>query len=337
MKNVNRPFPHLVFLAPVLLSFVTLSGCSRSDQFVREKQYYKTDSVYEEGAKKEAFDQADKLGSPKKKLFVMPFWNVTPFEKRPGAAGGPDDLGVFVAEELARAIQVGAKAIVPDNLRSGAQSQDYFVGDKVRVGSLVREGRRLGVSLVVMGRIRKITYRQKADELGLLQKRNSMAVVDLEMRMFDVTQGKELLLDEKAGDSSTSRLNLFGGEDENQDSDDSRVDLVHQALRNAVARLARAVGQVMEKVAWEGRVAKISGGHVYINAGRRSGIALGDILKVMSSGDDVYDPVSGAFMGKSQGAVKGTLEVVDYLGPDGSLTRIHSGGGFLENDIVQLY
>ena len=86
-----------------------------------------------------------------------------------------------------------------------------------------------------------------------------------------------------------------------------------------------------------GRVAKIIGTKIYLNAGRSSGINLGDIMKVITEGQEVYDPESGAMIGTSQGEVKGTLEVVDYFGEDGAICILHSGGSVTEGDFVQLY
>ena len=40
----------------------------------------------------------------------------------------------------------------------------------------------------------------------------------------------------------------------------------------------------------------------------------GDILKVLTQGDDIYDPATGSYLGRTQGQLKGTLEVVDFLG-----------------------
>ena len=64
---------------------------------------------------------------------------------------------------------------------------------------------------------------------------------------------------------------------------------------------------------------------------------MGDILKVMTEGQEIYDPESGALLGVSKGQVKGTLEVIDYFGPDGSVAILHSGGSVTEGDFVQLY
>ena len=79
------------------------------------------------------------------------------------------------------------------------------------------------------------------------------------------------------------------------------------------------------------------GSKVYINAGRQSGLNVGDILKVMTEGQEIFDPESGALLGVSKGQVKGTLEVIDYFGADGAVTILHSGGSVTEGDFVQLY
>lgn len=337
--KIYRQCEHFLFygssrFSGALTAFaVIMSGCSRSSQYVQEHQYYKSDSQYELQARESGADRAEKLGAPKKRILVLPFYNATPFLKN---ANETDELGAFLADELTREIKSAGRAIVPEDVRSADISRDFFSGDKVKVSALVREGRKLGVSLVVIGRIKKVSYRQKADEVGLLRKRRSSAAAEVEMRLFDVTEGKEVLLDQRSGDSNSSKFNLFHS-DEESDSSDSREDLVKEALTSAAQRLGKDVSRALEKVSWEGRIAKITQQAIFVNAGRASGLALGDILKVTSQGDDVYDPVTGAYLGRSAGAVKGTLEIVDFLGPDGSITKIHSGAGFVENDVVQLY
>jgi hypothetical protein len=109
------------------------------------------------------------------------------------------------------------------------------------------------------------------------------------------------------------------------------------AARHAVSFLVGDVVRAVEKMTWEGRIAKVLGGKVYINAGKVSGLANGDILKVLSVGDDIFDPVTGAFLGRAQGQLKGTLEVVDFMGTDGAVAEVHTGGNISEGDLVQLY
>ena len=68
-----------------------------------------------------------------------------------------------------------------------------------------------------------------------------------------------------------------------------------------------AVLKAIEKLTWQGSIAKIQGNRVYVNAGKASGLVAGDILKVLTQGDDVYDPGTGAYLGRTQGQLKGTL------------------------------
>ena len=82
---------------------------------------------------------------------------------------------------------------------------------------------------------------------------------------------------------------------------------------------------------------KIVGNKAYLNAGRSSGLLGGDILKVLTLGDEIYDPTTGAYLGTAEGQLKGTLEVVDFIGEDASVAIIHTGGQFQEGDVVRLY
>jgi hypothetical protein len=139
----------------------------------------------------------------------------------------------------------------------------------------------------------------------------------------------------RSGDASSNSLVAVEGK--NLESAQYRAELTQMAVRDAVAKLVPDVIRGIEKLAWEGRVAKVIGNKVYVNAGHASGLITGDILRVLAPGDDIYDPATGAFLGRTKGQLKGTLEVVDFLGPDGSVTEIHTGGNFQENDLVQLY
>jgi hypothetical protein len=308
----------------VLLAMV---GCARSAKYKEDQQYYKDDSGYASKAGS-ATARADRFGQPKKRVYVLGFQNSTPV--------GGVEFGDFAADELLRQIRERGRAVVPENVRVSDRSDDFFSGDKVRLGPLVREGRRLGVSMLIVGRIKRITYRTKGDDVGLFRQKKAVAAVDLEMRLIDVINSKEVLLDEKSADSSASHVNIFNSDDEG-DPKSQRAELVRMALRAGSELFSKDLSRALEKLSWEGRIAKISGNQVYINAGRATGLGIGDILKVMTVGEDVYDPVTGAYLGRARGQPKGTLEVVDYLGADGAVAVVHSGGNFSENDIVQLY
>src|SRR5690606_25936568 len=98
-----------------------------------------------------------------------------------------------------------------------------------------------------------------------------------------------------------------------------RQELLRYAAKVAVRRSVPALMKIASRLNWTGRVAKIIGTKIYINAGRNSGIQMGDVLRVITEGNEIYDPETGALLGMSKGELKGLIEVVDYFGPDGAV------------------
>jgi hypothetical protein len=171
--------------------------------------------------------------------------------------------------------------------------------------------------------------------VGLLRQTQSLAAADIEVKLFDVAAGREVLSVGKSGEASSNAL--VGFETDNQQSGEFRAELSQLAVREAVNQVVPEVIRTVEKLTWEGRIAKIVGPKIYISAGKASGLLAGDILKVLTAGDEVYDQATGAYLGRTPGQLKGTLEVKDFLGQDGAVTEVHTGGNFQTGDTVQLY
>jgi TolB-like protein len=193
----------------------------------------------------------------------------------------------------------------------------------------------LGVSAVVEGKIISIKAKRVGDAVGLIRSLKANVSTQVRLRIAAGKNGKEILNEMRSAetDSTVTRVGERG--DLNNLSEDP--ELVKNAIRKAFLSSVPNVIRSVEKLSWEGRVAMINGERVFINAGRLTGIQVGDILKVTEEGDDVYDPDTGRFIGTAPGRLKGTIEVVSYFGKDGAVAVIHSGSGFQENDRVELY
>jgi hypothetical protein len=315
----------------ILMTALSLTGCQRSPQFKHDQDFFKGDgatSYYSaKNGSKSPTARVEQMGQPKKRVVILNFWNDTPVVQQ--------DLGSFAANELRRGLFLTQRMILPPEVKSELSTEDFIQGEKVKVAQLIREGRKLGVAVLGIGRVSKIAFRQRGDDIGLLRQKQSLAGVDVEMKLFDVAAGREIAAVSRSGESSSNAMVAFEGKA--VEGPDYRAELTRLAARNAVALLVPEVVRAIEKMTWEGRIAKVQGTKIYINAGHASGLVAGDILKVLAPGDDVYDPASGAFLGRSQGQLKGTLEVMDFLGTDGAITEIHTGGNFQEGDTVQLY
>ena len=304
------------------------TSCNRSNQFKNDQVYYSDGTgYYNAGKGKTATERLEQLGQPKKKVFVLGFHNTTPIQYR--------SLGPFAADELKRGLFLSQRVIVPTDVQTSRVTADYLDGENVQVAQLIREGRRLGVSVLAIGRIAKIVFRQKGDDVGLLRQTQSLAAVDVEMKIFDVASGREVMAIGRSGEVATNSLTAL--ETANLSGDEYREEMTKFAIRDAMVKLVPSVIRAIEKMSWEGRIAKILGNRYYLNSGKRSGLVNGDILKVLTKGDDVYDPVTSAYLGRTDGQLKGTLEVVDFLSGDAAVTTLHTGGNFVEGDVVRLY
>lgn len=312
------------------LALVVLVGCARSSMFHRDQEffedapqgYYTSDTLAGAGG-----GMVEKLKQPRKKVLVLGFWNDTPV--------GDDSIGLFAADELKRGLIIGKKVIFPDEKTTTAVTRDFVDGDRIQSAQLVREGKRLGVSSVVIGRISKIAFRQSREEVGLFREAQTVVTTDVEMKVFDAITGREVHSAKRSATAAATAHIVF--DDDALSSREARNEIARDAIAEAVRKMTDEVNLAMEKMDWQGRVAKIVGNKVYINAGRASGLLAGDILKVMSPGEEIVDPITKSYLGRSEGMLKGTLEVSEFVGKDTSMTTIHTGGNFQEGDVVRLY
>jgi len=305
-------------------------GCARSQTYEAERNYYEDYPHTYYGRQDPGDNASEKIASiaqPKKRIVVFDFWNATPLKS--------DELGPFGADELRRELYVSGRVIIPTEHKLVFTTENFLDGESIKVEQLVREGRRLGVAVVIIGRITRTVFRSEGSDIGVFSKKQSIAAADVEIKVFDVASGREIMAVQESGQAAGDALPLIDEKDFK--SKQHRVEIVKMAVRDATAKLVKPVVVAMQKMSWQGRVAKVTGKKIYVNAGRASGLVAGDILKVMTPGTDIFDPASGAFLGRTKGQLKGTLEVVDFVGPDGAQTQVHTGGNIDEGDVVQLY
>lgn len=264
----------------------------------------------------------------RKKVVLLPFYNESPF--------GKEDLAITATEELRREL-AATRDYALDNETASlfGTSKQIYSGGGLRLNELSRKAKMSGVNLVVYGRIVEARVRQKADEIGIVRKTNAFAESLVEVRVYDVHTQKEVYAQKMNGNVSDSNYRFFMSERDVNLS--YRQDLLRYTVKVAMRKFIPELHKIGSKLEWTGRVAKIIGNNIYINAGRESGLNVGDILKVVTEGQEIYDPETGALVGISKGEVKGTLEILDFFGPDGAVSILHSGGSVTEGDFVQLY
>lgn len=264
----------------------------------------------------------------KKKVSILAIFNESHY--------GSDDLAVTVTQELKKEVRKTNQFILdPTGVKLYGSSKEVYSGGGVKLTQLARKARIAGLNIVVFGRVVDAKVRQKQDEIGIFREIKSYSEVKLELKMFDVIANKEIFSEVLNGYTDDKTFKLFSQDRDNQLL--YRRELLRYTGKVAVRMALPKIIAISEKLDWMGRIAKVIGSKIYINAGRSSGIQISDILKVMTEGQEIYDPETGSLIGISAGEVKGTIEIIDYFGPDGSIAVLHSGGSVLEGDFVQLY
>lgn len=266
---------------------------------------------------------------PRHRVLVLPFLD----ERLEKSQAMTDVARQTVVRELLRTQQfvvVANEDFPQDPKKFITEENDY---DLVQVAKIASG---MGVAAVVEGKVLSIRAKRVGDSMGVIRSLKAQISTQVRVRIFAGKNGKEILNEVRSADTeaTTTRVGEKGDLTASLAED---PELVRAAIRKAFLSSVPNILKSVEKLSWEGRVAMVSGERVYVNAGRLSGLQVGDILKITEEGEDVYDPDTGRFIGTAPGRLKGTVEVVSYFGKDGAIAVIHSGSGFQENDRVELY
>ncbi|MFM6929186.1 MAG: hypothetical protein ACKOX6_12020 [Bdellovibrio sp.] len=302
-----------------LMMLVSMSGCVTMDRSGPGMNR----QIHDENQVSHNDEQA-----PRKRLMILPFLDVS--DKRPQSLRDRA-RGAFISDlnRSGDVIALDSKEINLD-LSKMIDAGGYKMADVSKAASA------LGANAVLEGKILDIRIKRKSDNVGIVRHLTSSFEVVAQVRVVTARTGKELFNTIKTVTLEDQGVRVA----ERVDSDkymQNNPDLIEVIVKDAFLDFTPQVLAALEKVSWEGRIAAINGDRIYLNVGKVSGLQMGDLLKVLEEGDDVYDPESGTHIGRVPGRVKGTLEVISYFGTDGSIAIIHSGSGFKENDRIELY
>ncbi|MDG0816556.1 hypothetical protein [Bdellovibrio svalbardensis] len=266
--------------------------------------------------------------APRKRLMVLPFLDTS--DKRPQEFR--DRARTAFIQDLNRSGDV----IAIDSRELNLDLTKMMEGGQYKLSEVSKAAKALGVNAVLEGKINDIRIKRKSDNVGVVRHLTSVFEVVAQVRVVTARTGNEVFNTVKTVTLEEQGVRVA----ERVETDkylQNNPEMVEVLVKDAFLDFTPQVLGSLEKISWEGRIAAINGDRLYLNVGKISGLQMGDLLKVMEDGDDVYDPESGSHIGRVPGRLKGTLEVISYFGNDGSIAIIHSGSGFKENDRIELY
>lgn len=276
------------------------------------------------------FDARESKDAPlRKRVMVLPFINTGSFSRSA-------ETGKVAREAFLRQLRKTDEFVVVANSDFPKDVGTFLKGTEYDLEAMGKIAAAMGISAILEGRIIEVKARRVGDEVGLVRKIRARMTARVQIRMVNTRNGGIILNEtrEAEAEEATTRVAERVANDRNLEDDPILIEsVVTRAFQSTLSRIVNAV----EKLSWEGRVALIKGDRVYLNAGRLSGLQIGDILRISEEGEDVHDPETGSYIGRVPGRLKGTVEIISYFGRDGAISVLHSGSGFHENDLVELY
>jgi curli biogenesis system outer membrane secretion channel CsgG len=308
----------LVSVAPIIGGCgPTMSGAVKDDTTLTDtsKQLKTTSNVSE-------------YKGPKLRVGVVNFQNKTPSRVLGIGEAAADILGTIL-QNTDRFI-----VIPQQDMESILSQQRMGATGAINPDTAAEMGKVLGLNAIVTGAVTAYSEAEEGTDYLVAKSKKQIARVTVDYRIVDTTTGVQLMADSGAGIYSKSASRVLGmGAKAGYDPD-----LRDGALRDA---LTKAMVNMMQKLGtkkWNGRIAQIDGESLYINAGQRSGLNVGDKLKVFRSGKDIIDPVTKMKLGTTESLIGEAIVQQNDLGDqaDLSIARPTSGTGFKAGDVVKL-
>jgi hypothetical protein len=308
-----------IFLASSFVLFIVFAACQTIDR---------SSPVLRRDVKDQSLTAKGENSQPRKRLLILPFLDAS--EKRPEYLRDKARTAFIKALNKSGEVLAVDSHDVTSEVLKPAEKGEYDLKE------ISKQGQSLGVNAILEGKILDVRVSRKADNVGLVRQMKSEFEAVVRVRVMNTRSGQEIFNTVKTVNLEEPTVRVA----ERVETDkylQNNPELIETIVRDAFLDFVPQVLSALGKVSWEGRIAALSGDRIYLNVGRISGVQVGDLLKVLEQGDDVYDPENGGHIGTVPGRLKGTLEVISYFGTDGSIAVIHSGSGFKENDHIELY
>jgi len=150
----------------------------------------------------------------------------------------------------------------------------------------------LGAQFYIEPELRELSLRRELSPVGLIRQAATVLTIQLRVSLTHVKTGNKEYEKIK---TVTIEDRQWRWSDELSQQEKQQKDFILENRRKIEEELLQLLkesmtemSQVAGRLGWEGRVALIQGNKVYLNVGEKSGLRVGDLLRVSQLGDEVY-------------------------------------------------
>jgi curli biogenesis system outer membrane secretion channel CsgG len=247
----------------------------------------------------------------RKKVAVTNFINATRFgQRRLG-----DEISVVLISELSKSgrFVLLERENLQDILEQVALSQTGLTE-----GTL-EQIRLLDADYIITGKVTHYAVKTTGSSGIFTQSKTQRAEVGVDVRLIDVRSG-EILLSETGNGASEKTFEKVLGHGESGGYDES---LEQYAFRKAVIQLTEKLIGKLDSYPWRCDVVQVEKDALYINAGSRSNLKIGDRLAIYKPGKEIKD-LNGNIIGYEEIYITDTA-VIRLVGEKSAALQVNPG------------
>ena len=250
------------------------------------------------------------LKGPKKIVAVGKFGNKTSFK-------GQFDLGSGFADMMANALDRADRFIVINrsNIEDILEEQDFAASDRTVTSGAAKTGKLLNAQFIIIGAVTEYEETTSSDSGGVRIKgfkvgaKVTKAHIAVILRMIDTTSGIEITQRVEGSSKTTGIAADYSNSDWGLGGKHFQKSPLGKAIQNAIDQGVLLLGTRILDAPWTGKVVLAKPGKIYINAGERNGVKVGDTFVVYHRGDELRDPDTGELLDFEEEKL-GTISVI---------------------------
>ncbi len=254
----------------------------------------------------------------KRKVVISDFENKTTYKD--------EKIGEAVAKRLSDKLEATQRVVTLDKTDvSDVLNREGFKFENLTDPSTMKRSyQSLGIQAFVSGAVTDVSIlSSKASETS--EDEVAFATAKVEIRLIDASTGNLLK-------SFIGRSPIFGTK---ETGEYSRSKAVLKAIDFSLDDILEGFLRQLDFLDWTTTIAKIEGDHLYINAGKLSGLRTGDTLEIFEPGKEIIHPATQFSLGWTTGQSKGVIQVTNLFGVDAAIGKVVQGQGFSLNDVVK--
>jgi hypothetical protein len=254
----------------------------------------------------------------KKKVAILDFENKTTYKD--------EQIGEAVAKKLSDKLESSQRIVTVDRtVVSEMLRREGFKFETLMDPSVMKQAHQsLGIQAFAFGTVHDLSLLSpKLSETS--EEEATSATLKLEIRLMDASTGNLLK-------TFIGRSPIFGTR---ETGENSKSKAVLKAIELSLDDILDGFLRQLDLLEWTTTVAKVEGDNLYLNAGKSSGLRIGDTLEVFEPGKEIIHPVTNFSLGWTTGQLKGVIRVTDLFGVDAAIGKVVQGQGFNPNDVVK--